>query len=110
MDDMKRAKVYWKGELAGSLMEVDSDSYVFKYYSTWLDDDTKPAISLSFPKTQKEYESVKLFPFFYNMLSEGFNRQQQCEMLKIKENDYFELLLSTAVVDTIGAVTVTRFE
>ena len=107
---MKRAKVFWKGELAGSLIESDNDKYIFKYYGTWLDDEANPAISLSFPKTQKEYESVKLFPFFYNMLSEGFNRQQQCEMLKIKEHDYFELLLSTAEVDTIGAVTVKRFE
>ena len=110
MENMKRAKVYYKGELAGSLLEVDRDSYVFKYYGTWLDDETKPAISLTFPKEQKEYSSDRLFPFFYNLLSEGYNKKQLCEALKIDENDNFELLLATAGLDTIGAVTVRRFE
>lgn len=107
---MRRAKVYWKGELAGSLMEADSNNYIFRYYATWFEDDTKPAISLTFPKTQQEYTSDSLFPFFYNMLSEGFNKQQQCRTLKINEKDNFELLLATAGIDTIGAVTVQRFE
>jgi HipA-like protein len=107
---MKRAKVYWKGELAGSLMEVERNEYIFKYYGTWFEDDTKPAVSLTFPKNQQEYTSDHLFPFFYNMLSEGMNRHEQCETLKIDEKDDFELLLSTASIDTIGAVTVRRFE
>jgi HipA-like protein len=110
VDEMKRAKVFWKGELAGTLMEADRDTYIFKYYSTWLDDDTKPAISLTFPKTQQEFTSNHLFPFFYNMLSEGFNKESQCKTLQIDESDYFELLISTAHTDTIGAVTVKRFE
>jgi HipA-like protein len=107
---MKRAKVYWKGELAGSLTEVSDDHYVFRYYATWFEDDTKPAISMTFPKTEQEYTSAYLFPFFFNLLSEGYNKKQQCEMLKIKENDYFELLLSTADVDNIGGITMERFE
>jgi len=46
-----------------------------------------------------------LFPFFYNMLSEGVNRKLQSMLLKIDENDHFGLLAKTSEYDTIGAVT-----
>jgi serine/threonine-protein kinase HipA len=58
------------------------------------------------PKTQQEYQSEFLFPFFFNMLSEGVNRKLQSRMLKIDEEDNFGLLAATAQHDTIGAVTV----
>jgi hypothetical protein len=38
------------------------------------------------------------------MLSEGVNRQLQCRLLKIDEQDNFGLLAATAQYDTIGAV------
>lgn len=47
-----------------------------------------------------------LFPYFFNMLSEGANRQTQSMLLHIDENDDFGILLATAQEDTIGAVTV----
>ena len=40
------------------------------------------------------------------MLSEGLNRILQSRQLKIDEKDHFGLLLATADIDTIGAVTV----
>jgi serine/threonine-protein kinase HipA len=40
------------------------------------------------------------------MLSEGVNRQLQARQLKIDEKDYFGLLVATASVDTIGAITI----
>jgi serine/threonine-protein kinase HipA len=58
------------------------------------------------PKTQQEYQSDCLFPFFFNMLSEGSNRELQCRLLGIDKNDDFSILLATANFDTIGAVTV----
>jgi len=48
--------------------------------------------------TQQEY--------FYNMLSEGSNRQMQSLLLHIDETDDFGIMLATAQCDTIGAVTV----
>lgn len=69
-------------------------------------DDKKPAISLTLPKSQKEYRSEFLFPFFFNMLSEGANRKLQCIQLRIDEEDHFGLLAATAQYDTIGAITV----
>ena len=64
------------------------------------------AIALAFPKRKEEYVSDELFPFFFNMLSEGANKAVQCRTLKIDEKDDFGLLLATAKYDTIGAITI----
>lgn len=47
-----------------------------------------------------------LFTYFFNMLSEGANRQVQSTLLHIDEKDDFGIMLATAQYDTIGAVTV----
>lgn len=52
------------------------------------------------------YRSAHLFPYFFNMLSEGANRQMQSLLLHIDETDDFGIMLATAQYDTIGAVTV----
>ena len=65
-----------------------------------------PAISLTLPKTEEKFKSNLLFPFFFNMLSEGVNRKLQSLYLRIDENDHFGLLAATAQTDTIGAITV----
>jgi len=103
---MKSAKVLWNGQLAGIITQVDSSHYEFEYTDAWLIDNTKPAISLTFPKKQKKYRSDHLFPFFFNMLSEGVNRNLQSRMLKIDQKDHFGLLLATGSNDSIGAVKV----
>jgi HipA-like protein len=103
---MRTVEVYRNGELAGLLTEQNRNSYVFRYDTAYFFDDGKPAISLTLPKTQQEYKSKFLFPFFFNMLSEGVNRKLQSTQLKIDENDNFGLLMATAQYDTIGAITV----
>jgi serine/threonine-protein kinase HipA len=40
------------------------------------------------------------------MLAEGSNKELQCKLLQINENDHFSRLLATAEFDTIGAITV----
>lgn len=105
---MRQAEVYVNSVLAGLLTETDDGQYVFRYEDSFLLDDGQTAISLSFPKTQCEFTSDTLFPFFFNMLSEGTNKAIQCQTLKIDEDDAFGLLLATAHTDTIGAITVRR--
>lgn len=105
---MRQAEVYSNGVLAGLLTETDSGEYIFRYYDSFLSDDKQTAISLSLPKNTRVFHSGELFPFFYNMLSEGTNKRVQCQTLKIDENDSFGLLLATAHTDTIGAVTVRK--
>lgn len=103
---MRKAAVYLRGEYAGELTEVSQSEYIFKYDNDYFENVNKPAISLTLSKSQKEYRSVYLFPFFFNMLSEGANRIVQSRMLGIDENDHFGILLATAQNDVAGAVTV----
>lgn len=103
---MRKAAVYRNGELVGTLTEENRSSYIFRYDDRWFADASKPAVSLTLPKTQQEYHSEFLFPFFFNLLSEGVNRKLQCQQLRIDESDHLGLLLATAQYDTIGAITV----
>lgn len=107
---MRRAEVYRNRVLAGILSETDSGSYTFTYDSVYYNDNSKPGISLTIPKTQLTYTSEYLFPFFFNMLSEGANRALQSKQLRINEKDSFGLLLATAQYDTVGAITVKQID
>jgi serine/threonine-protein kinase HipA len=105
---MRAAKVFTNNILAGTLTETDDGKYIFRYDDAYLLDNGNRAISLSFPKRKEAFVANELFPFFYNMLSEGANKALQCMTLKIDENDAFGLLLATADNDTIGAITVKK--
>lgn len=107
---MRKVTIYRNGILAGTLTEVSRNHFVFTYNDDYYNDNKQPPISLTLPKNRKEYKSDSLFPFFFNMLSEGVNRKLQCKNLRIDENDSFGLLMSTAQFDTVGAVTVKRIE
>ena len=100
----KRAKVYYNDALAGFLVKTDN-KYMFKYSSEYLTAGKYPAISLSFPKTNSEYTSSELFPFFLGLLAEGDEKEIQCRLLGIDENDHFTRLIKTAHYP-IGAVSV----
>jgi HipA-like protein len=103
---MRQLAIYRNGILAGILTEEHRQYYQFKYDDNYLLSSENQAISLTLPKMKTVFESPYLFPFFYNMLSEGVNRKLQCMLLKIDENDSFGLLSKTSQFDTIGAITV----
>lgn len=107
---MRAMEIYRNGTLAGTLTEENRRHFVFRYDDVYFNDNRKPAISLTMPKTEIEYNSEFLFPFFFNMLSEGVNRKLQSTQLRIDEEDNFGLLMATAQFDTIGAVTVKPIE
>lgn len=102
---MRCAEVLANKIAAGVLTETDDGHYIFKYNEAYLINNEFPAISLAFPKRDGEFISDELFPFFFNMLSEGENKAIQSRLLKIDEKDSFGLLLATAKHDTIGAIT-----
>ncbi len=106
MRTINQAAVYRNKVFAGILIEASRQLYIFRYDDDYFADTSKPAISLTLPKTQQEYHSPYLFPFFFNMLSEGANRKLQSIHLRIDEEDHFGILLATAQVDTVGAITV----
>ena len=107
---MKEANVYRGGELVGILTRYNRNSYAFEYSDQWFHNPVKPAVSLTMPKSKKRYEADHLFPCFFNLLSEGVNRELQSRQLKIDEENYFDLLLATAQTDTIGAITLKPIE
>lgn len=107
---MRALEIYRNGILAGTLTEENPHQFVFKYDNNYFNDATQPSISLTLPKTQKEYRNEYLFPCFFNMLSEGVNRKLQSTMLRIDEEDHFGLLMATAQYDTIGTITVKPIE
>ena len=99
---MRQCKVFVHDVEAGILLETDSREYVFTYHDGYQGE----PVCLAMPITRKSYSSDHLFPFFFNMLSEGSNRQVQSMLHHIDENDDFGIMLATAQHDTIGAVTV----
>ncbi len=107
---MRKANVYRNGKLTGVLTQFSSNDYEFRYDDNWFANDKLPPISLTMPKNIQVYKSEYLFTFFFNMLSEGVNRQLQTHQLKIDEKDYFGLLLATAKTDTIGAITISEIK
>ncbi len=105
-----KGAVYNNGVLAGHIEKDNMGKYIFTYDDLYLADKENPSVSLTLPRTQKEYRSDKLFSFFFGLLSEGVNKDIQCRLLKIDETDDFTRLLKTAGEDTIGAITVKQAE
>lgn len=99
---MRQCKVLVHDVEAGILQETDDRQYVFTYHEDYHGE----PVCLAMPVRKDAYQSVVLFPYFFNMLSEGANRQLQSTLLHIDENDDFGILLATAQIDTIGAVTI----
>lgn len=101
-----KAEVFNNGILAGILEKQLNGTYSFEYDEVYLQNNKNPSISLTMPRSIKKYESEKLFAFFFGLLSEGVNKNIQCRLLKIDENDHFGRLLLTAQEDNIGSITV----
>ncbi len=104
---LRKAQVFYKDELAGYLAEF-KDEYVFQYDKDFLRKNTP--ISLSLPPRAEPYTSKELFPFFNGLLPEGWYLGIVSMTQKVDSNDAFGILLGTAGVDTIGAVTVRKEE
>ena len=99
---MRQCKVLVNNIEAGILQETDEQKYIFTYHEDY---SGKP-VCIAMPIRKEPYHSDHLFPYFFNMLSEGENRIIQSRFLHIDENDDFGIMLATAQYDTIGAVTV----
>ena len=107
---MRKAKVLFKNEEAGILTQLDDGSFSFRYHEDWVANNDRQSISLTLPKNAKEFHSKYLFPFFFNMLPEGSNKQVVCKLNRIDRGDYFGLLMTTAKNDSIGAVTIWKMD
>lgn len=99
---MRQCKVFVHDVEAGILQETVDRQYIFTYKEGY----AGAPVCIAMPLRTEPYRSDHLFPYFFNMLSEGANRQTQSMLLHIDENDDFGILLATAQHDTIGAVTI----
>lgn len=99
---MRQCKVYVHDIEAGILQETDSKEYIFTYREGY----RGAPVCLAMPVRQEPYRSEHLFPYFFNMLSEGANREIHSMLHHIDEHDDFGIMLLTAQYDTIGAVTI----
>lgn len=105
---MRKAKVYHDSLFCGLLEESDN-GYRFTYSDEWYQDITKPAISLTLPKSQKVYESPKFFSFFDGLIPEGYLFKEVTRHWNIPTHDRFGTLLKSGA-DCIGAVTLEEVE
>ena len=99
---MRQSRVFVHNIEAGILQETDAGEYIFTYHEGYHGE----PVCLAMPVRQEPYRSDHLFPYFFNMLSEGANREIQSMVHHIDEHDDFGIMLLTAQHDTIGAVTV----
>jgi len=106
---MKLEVIYKGNRKAGELWR-DAEGYHFVYEDTFLHDNTTRPISVTMPKSRKEYHAGELFPFFQSILSEGDNRERICKALGIDVSDDWGLLVHSCSEDTIGAITVKKID
>jgi serine/threonine-protein kinase HipA len=89
-------------QVAGTLSEIEKNR---RYRFSYLDDYEGPAISLTLPTTQRDYEFTGFPPFFDGLLPEGFQLESLLRKRKIDRDDLFSQLI-TVGQDLVGAVTV----
>lgn len=107
MTELRKAQVFYSNELAGYLTETP-EGYIFKYDPGFLK--KKIPLSMSLLPREEPYESKELFPFFKGLLPEGWYLNIVSATQKVDSKDAFGVLIGTAVVDTIGAVTVRKVD
>ena len=101
---MKKAKVFFKGQLAGILIE-NEEGYTFQYDSEFMNSENAESISLTLPLTGHPYQDKVLFPFFDGLIPEGWLLDIAQKNWKIDLRDRMALLLACCK-DCIGAVSI----
>ena len=102
----RKAKVNYNNRLAGYLWETEN-GFQFVYDQNYLL--TGQLIAVSLPLRKEPYESKELFSFFQGLLPEGWYLDIVSRTEKIDTTDSVGMLLATTA-DTIGAVTVHKYE
>jgi serine/threonine-protein kinase HipA len=102
---MRKAKIYQKGEFAGTLEEVDQNHYRFAYAPGY----SGEPISLALPVGETAYEFDKFPPVFEGLLPEGVQLEAMLRQCKVDKRDMFQQLL-TVGEDVVGSLTVSEFE
>jgi len=102
---MRKAAIYYKDILAGTLTETDEGEYVFQYEETYVKEHPKQFLTFTMPVSTKPYIDKRLFPFFEGLIPEGWLLDIASKNWKINQNDRMGLLLACCR-NCIGAVSV----
>ena len=87
---MRQCEVYVHDTAAGILQETDTGKYVFTYHENYQGE----PVCLAMPIRKEAYRSNHLFPYFFNMLPEGANREIHSIVHHIDIHDDFSFILS----------------
>jgi len=101
---MKKAIVYFKNIPAG-MLEKNESGFSFSYFPEYLNSEHATPIAYTFPLRVETYRSGTFFPFFQNLVSEGWLMNIQCKLQKIDKKDFFKLLVENGR-DLSGAVSI----
>ncbi len=102
---MRRANIYYKEVLAGTLTETNEGEYVFEYDDEYVENHPGQFITFTMPVTNKPYVEKRLFPFFEGLIPEGWLLDIASKSWKINPNDRMGLLLACCQ-NCIGTVSV----
>ena len=102
---LKTATVYFRDIPVGILAQ-GREHYLFRYTQRYRCDNTLPQIAITLPKRNQTFKSKYFFPFFFGLLTEGAQKEEQCHLMKIDEHDYFTRLAKTSRYGVIGAVSI----
>ena len=102
---MRKAAVYYKEWLAGTLTETDEGEYTFQYDEKYIGEHSNEGITLTMPVNSITYKEKRLFPFFEGLIPEGWLLDIASKNWKINQNDRMGLLL-TCCQNCIGAVSI----
>lgn len=106
MNEYRQAYIYVRNIFAGVLKETDT-GYSFVYDQEYLNQPNATSVSLTLPKSDQEYTSNYLFPFFDGLIPEGWLLNAVAHNWKMDINDRFGILL-VACHDPIGNVSVSE--
>jgi serine/threonine-protein kinase HipA len=102
---MRKAAVYYKELLAGTLTETDEGEYTFQYDEKYIGEHSNESITLTMPVNSITYKEKRLFPFFEGLIPEGWLLDIASKNWKINQNDRMGLLLACCQ-NCIGAVSI----
>ena len=102
---MRTARIFFDGELAGYLTELDSKRFLFEYLESY----TGSSVSLTMPLSKRKFIYDSFPSFFDGLLPEGAQLDGLLRQNKIDRYDNFSQLLAVGA-DLVGAVTVKALE
>lgn len=102
---MRKGKVLYKDNFAGTITETDDGEYVFQYDELYVKEHPGKFITFTMPVRNEPYMEKGLFAFFDGLIPEGWLLDIASASWKINQNDRMGLLLACCQ-NCIGAVNV----